>query len=70
MIDLLVSVLLCVICAFVAHEGVRVGNEHFRELNMSPNWSAFIGFVFGLTGLTCLLVYGAIKVMIKRMLKH
>ena len=66
----LLSLTLMVLCAFVAHEGVKVGNDNFPELNMSPNWSAVIGFIFGASGLIALLLYAVLKIMIKRMIKH
>ena len=70
MLELLLSLALAVLCAFVAHEGAKVGNDNFPELKMSPNWSAVIGFIFGAAGLIGLLLYAVIKVMIKRMIKH
>ena len=70
MLEFLLALTLAVICAFVAHEGVRVGNDNFPELKMSPNWSAVIGFIFGASGLLGLLLYAVLKVMIKRMIKR
>lgn len=70
MLEFLLMLGLAVFCAFIAHEGARVGNDNFPELKMSPNWSAVIGFIFGASGLIGLLFYAVLKVMIKRMIKH
>lgn len=70
MLQFLLSLLLSFLCAYAAHESVRLGNMKWRELDMSPNFSAIIAFIFGVTGLIVLAMYGAIKVMFKRMLKH
>ena len=70
MLEFLLSLVLMVLCAFVAHEGVKIGNDNFPDLNMSPNWSAVIGFIFGVSGLIGLLLYAVIKIMIKRIIKH
>ena len=68
--EFLISVLMIILCGFVAHEGIRKGNERIKDLDMSPNLGALIGMFFGVPGLICLVIYGAIKVMIKRMVKH
>lgn len=70
MIEFLISVLISVTCAFIAHEAVRMGNAKWKELDMSPNFSAIIAIIFGIPGIIVLCIYGAIKVMVKRMLKH
>lgn len=70
MINFLLIVFQAIVCAFAAHEGIRIGNEHFKELDMSPNIGAFIALIFGVSGLLGLVLYGAIKVMIKRMVKR
>ena len=70
MLEFLLSLVLLVLCAFIAHEGVKIGNENFPDLNMSPNWSAVIGFIFGASGLIGLLLYAVLKIMIKRIIKH
>lgn len=67
--EFLISLVICVVYAYAAHELVKWGNKRFKELDMSPNWSAIIAFVFGLYGIIVLVVYGAVKVMIKRMIK-
>lgn len=69
LIEALFTVLCWCLCAYIAHEGVKNANRKFRELDMSPNISAIIGLLFGIPGLIALLLYGAIKVMVKRMLK-
>lgn len=70
MLDFLFALFISIACAYLAHECVRVGNVHYKELSMSPNWSAVIAFIFGIPGIVGLLFYGAIKVMVKRMFKH
>lgn len=67
--EFLISLVICVVYAYAAHELVKWGNKRFKELDMSPNWSAMIAFVFGLHGIIVLAVYGVVKVMIKRMIK-
>ena len=69
MLEFLIVILQMVLCAFIAHEGVKIGNERFPELHWSPNVSALVGFVFGFSGLLFLLLVGAIKVMVKRMIQ-
>lgn len=68
--EFLISLIICVVYAYVAHELVKWGNKRFKELDMSPNWSAIIAFVFGLCGIIVLAAYGVIKVMVKRMIKE
>jgi hypothetical protein len=67
--EFLISLVMCVVYAYAAHELVKWGNKRFKELDMSPNWSAIIAFIFGLYGIIVLAAYGVIKVMIKRMIK-
>lgn len=70
MVEFLLIVLIGVAMGYLSHEAVRIGNGKIPELNMSPNFAACIGFLFGLTGIIVLVIYGAIKVMIKRIIKH
>lgn len=70
MINFLLSVVVTVLCGFAAHEGIKIGNEHIKDLDMSPNIGAIIGILFGVYGVIGLALYGVIKVMIKRMIKH
>ena len=70
MIKFLVSVVVILLCGFVAHEGIKIGNKHIKDLDMSPNIGAIIGMIFGVSGLIGLALYGVIKVLIKRMVKY
>ena len=70
MIKFLVSVVVILLCGFVAHEGIKIGNKHIKDLDMSPNIGAIIGMIFGVSGLIGLALYGVIKVLVKHMIKH
>ena len=45
MIKFLVSVVVILLCGFVAHEGIKIGNKHIKDLDMSPNIGAIIGMI-------------------------
>lgn len=64
--EFLVTLLVSVVTAFVAHEGAKFANKKVRKLNLSPNWFAVIAFLFGLPGLVALAVYTLLKYMIKK----
>lgn len=64
--EFLVTLLIHVLMAFVAHEGAQFANRNVRKLNLSPNWFAVIAFVFGVPGLVVLAVYMLVKYMIKK----
>lgn len=64
--EFLLSLLVSVIVAFIAHEGAKFANGKVRKLNLSPNWFAVIGFIFGVPGLLFLALYTLIKYMIKK----
>lgn len=68
--EIILTIVIAIACAYAAHEGVKWGNKQFKELDMSPNLSAIIALFFGLYGIIVMACYGACKVMIKRMLKH
>ena len=70
MINFLLSVVVTLLCGFAAHEGIKIGNEHIKDLDMSPNIGAIIGILFGVYGIIGLVLYGVIKVLIKHMVKH
>lgn len=70
MSEFLLAILFLAFCAFVAYKGVEIGNAKFPDLNMSPKWSAVIGFLFGTSGLVGILLYAVIKLLIKKMNKH
>lgn len=64
--ELIISLLVSMLIAFVAHEGANYANRRVRRLNLSPNWFAFIGFLLGIPGLVILLIYTLFKYMIKK----
>lgn len=70
MVEFLISVFCAILWGYLAHELAIWGNRQFRELNFSPNICGILGVIFGLPGLACLALFGAIKVMVKRMIKH
>lgn len=70
MIELLLSILAAILCGYVAHELVLWGNRTFPELNFMPNLCGVICIFFGLTGMACLGLLAAIKILIKRMIKR
>lgn len=64
--EFLLSILVSILFAFVAHEGAKFANKKVRRLNLSPNWFAVIGLLFGLPGLVVLAIYTLIKYMVKK----
>ena len=70
MMNFLVWLCVTIFAGYAAHEIIRIGNDKFPELDMSPNLCAIIGVIFGLYGIVVIVLFGFIKVMIRRMIKQ
>ena len=64
--DFLIALLSIVIWAFAGHQLARLVNSNVRGMNLSPNWWAIIGALFGIPGLLWMAIWCLGKYMLTR----